>query len=249
MTIVFNGGRTLRPCVRNALKSVDQIIIVEGVVQHVAHLSNAGHSTDGTVQVIEDLCREFGDRVVPVIGQTEFWLSKLDMCNEALLRMEPGSWLVEFDADEFYFPGRLNEMMEFLESSNYTCAEVWGRQYYGDLKHHAPIIEGIWGNNPPWRRMFKYDGIPWRSHTPPRLPTRKHEIVMNREVSCRMFGVEMHHASYCWREQAVFKAEYFGDPMILRHWDFYKETGAFDPSPNAPIYYDGPRPFTESDFE
>lgn len=244
--IVFNAIHTIRACARNALKSVDKLVIVEGVVKNIAHLSNNGHSTDGTLRVIEELCMEYGDRVIPVIGEAEFWLSKLDMCNEAVRRMEPGSWVVEFDSDEFYFPDRLNEMMSFLEKSDYTCAEVWARQYYGSLRTHTPCTAYTWGNILPWRRMFRYDGLPWDSHTPPRLGSKTEEKVFPRELAQEIFAVQMHHAAYIWREQVSLRASYFGQPSILRHWERHKSTGANGPHV---IRYDGPQPWTESDFE
>lgn len=246
--IVFNGAKTLRQCAENALKSVDRLIIVEGAVQCVAHISMDGHSTDGTLEICLELQRARSGRVIFAPSGAPFWRHKLDMCNHALRFISSGDWLIEFDCDEFYFPSRLNEMMGFLEQSDYTAAEVHGKHYYGDLNHVLPMSPYLWGNVIPHRRMFKYQGEPFTSHTPPRMGGAQPEKVFPRELAAKMFGVEMHHVGYVWRSQVELRAQYFGDNSIAK-WDRYKATGQFGGGFNAPVFYDGPKPWDGLRFD
>lgn len=205
-TIVFNGDFTLEQCIHNAMPVLDRYVVVEGATRRLQHIATDlnGRSTDRTNEILERLCEQYRDKLVVVRSR---WYDKLEMCNAALQHLRPGLvW--ELDADEFYHPAAMLRVMEFMDAHpEYTDAEFWAYHFFGGFDFHTPLEPERWGNTPPWRRLFRWNGEPWKSHTPPRLEHAEH--VMTREQTAAL-NVQMFHYGYCWHRQVLEKALYHG---------------------------------------
>lgn len=196
---VFNGAATLELCLRNALKALGRMIIVEGAHQWYRNQSSDGRSTDETNQILDQLQSEYGKDRIVIIRKAGYWDNEDDMVNAAIPFLRRG-YIWEIDADEFYYPHQMSAMARHLAwNQHYTAVEFWGYQFYGRFNMHAPIWRGCWGNTIPWRRIFKNEGMPWWSHEPPRLMHKGPEVVMDRDTSFRIVpGMMLYHYAYIY---------------------------------------------------
>lgn len=216
-TIVFNGDFTLEQCVENAMPVLDRYVIVEGCTTALRHISNNGASTDRTLEIIARLKDQHGDKLVVVSSIGCPWLDKTVMCNMVMPYLVAGLvW--QLDCDEFYHQDAMVRMMDCMDRNpQYTEAEFWAYHFFGGFTCHTLLKEDVWGNNPPWRRLFRWNGERWLSHAPPRLD-RKDEHVLDRDVT-RILGslkTILYHYGYCWHRQVLEKALYHNNRF---QWD------------------------------
>lgn len=211
-TIACQAALTLEQCIRSHAPLVDHYIAIEGVALNVPTTNGNGlkmtggatNSTDGTVEILKRLEREIPN--LAVVYAKEPWQGKTAMCNEVLKHAQHG-WLWQIDADEFWKPIHVGLLKIILEESSYTDAEVWMYHHWPTLGIHTRLEPGVWGNTPPWRRWFKWDGEPWVSHEPPRL--NRPEIVLDRDET-RALGIIPHHFGYVAEQQFRLREKFYG---------------------------------------
>lgn len=220
MIIVYNNARMIRQCVEHIVDVVDVVSIAEGGVTaqcfchtKIDNLETTARSTDGTNDILDELQAKYPDRVI-VSRKKDRWGCKEEMCNASIKKVEPGI-LWQIDSDEFWFRQHMRIINDWMaENPSYTAIEFWARHFFGGFTQHTEMIEGKpntnegWGNNPPWRRVFRHDGKKWASHEPPRLNHDGDEKVLTREESMREFKAVLFHYGYVWREQVVEKMRF-----------------------------------------
>lgn len=250
-TIVFNGDFTLEQCIENAMPVLDRYVVVEGAVENMLPLSSSGASTDRTNEILTRLEKKYAGKLVVVHG---LWKDKLTMCSEALKHLQPGL-LWELDADEFYHTDAMFRMMNFMDRNlEYTDAEFWGYHFFGGFTHHTQMRPGYWGNDPAWRRLFRWNGEPWKSHIPPRLDHE--EMVLTRDDTVEL-DVMLYHYGYCWHRQVVEKAMYHRSPFqyqqlaeFEKQWlgDVQKTSEDFEGKRPSLVEFTGQHPVNVKEF-
>lgn len=202
------------------------------------------HSTDGTVEVVKLFqLRKDPDRKVFLIQKNRAWCGKTEKFNDALSLIEPG-YIFQIDSDEFFFHKDYVILQKFLrENPTFTDVEFLGRHFWGDPFHHFQMQVGKWGNNPPWRRVFKYDrGNVWRSHEPPRMNKGRPERILSWKQTYDM-GIQLYHFGYVHRSQLVQKEQFYAIPgQIINEWDQWQTTKHSKVSGGTLEEYHGPWP-------
>lgn len=165
-------------------------------------------STDRTIQIV----KSFGNAVTLITNHRP-WNGKTEKFNRALQFTDPG-YIWEFDYDEFYHREHIYSLQSTLrQNPEITDVEFWAYHFWGSADYHTPIDHGQWGNDPPWRRVFKYTGTEkWESHEPPRM-ARGEEVVLDRDTT-RDAGIMMYHYSYCTEFQFRQKEKFYGASFI-----------------------------------
>ena len=103
MCCVLNEEEFIKCFVTNAMALVNKLIIAEGAVIGHPFCDSAGHSTDRTNEILDDMKVIYKDRLI-IIRQDHKWSSKQEQQNVMLNEMEDGQWAWIFGADEFYNP-------------------------------------------------------------------------------------------------------------------------------------------------
>lgn len=234
-TIVFNGDFLLEQVIENVLPVVDRYVVVEGATRRMKHISNNGASTDRTNEILDKLARE--NPKLRVIHGT--WLDKTEMCNAALELLEPGL-LWQIDADEVYHAEEMVKIMDWMDTHpQCTDVEFWGYHFFGGFKYHTVMEDGRWGNNPPWRRLFRWNGELWRSHTPPRL--ERNENILQRGDSASIAGM-LHHYGYCFPRQVLEKGIYHNDEFHGQQFEEFSRVARGDLMDKALVEFTGKHP-------
>jgi hypothetical protein len=199
-TIVCNEAEWIEAQVRSCAEFYDRVVVVDGAAKGDGYGKGNGSkltggqmgSTDGTQDILRRLEKEIPK--LKVVYATRPWQGKTFMCNAALFHV-PHGWLMQRDVDEFWHLDDLKRLRDVVEDSDYTDAEFYAYHYWGDRRHHMRLSKEIWGNQLPWRRLFRYSGERWESHEPPKL-VREDENVLSMDET-RALGLIMHHYSYC----------------------------------------------------
>jgi hypothetical protein len=244
-TIVCNEAEWIEANVRSLYSFFDRIVVVDGA----ARGDGLGHgdgnaltggqmgSTDGTQDILRRLERELPK--LKVVYPMRPWAGKTDMCNAALVQMQPG-WVFQRDIDEFWFPEDLERLKAAVDDSDYTDGEFYALHFWGDRRHHMKLSREVWGNALPWRRLFRWqDNEHWLSHEPPRM-SRGQENVLSMEET-RALGVRMYHYSYSDIGQLRKKEKFYGCELVstIEQWRLNPESV---PKNNDLTEYLGPHP-------
>lgn len=223
----------LRACVAQFYHHVDQIIIVEGASKATSHkfdgdaskFTEDGSSTDGTLEVLMSL--DDPERKIEIVKPNGFWDGKTSMANEAAKRAT-GDYIWEISSDEFYMSKDMETINGMLDLERPDAVHFHANHFVGDFKH---IInretEYLWGNNEPWMRIFRNEpGSSWISHEPSEFQLGNGLIcnrghVIDRSQTLEM-GIKLFHYAYVAREQAYFKAAFYGRPEYVRMWEEFQ---------------------------
>jgi len=234
-TIVFNAVSTLPKgmlelCIKNVLPYAHEIFIIEGATKaadghywdgNTLPFTKDGRSTDGTIEVISNLEKQYPDKIKVVIGNG-FWPGKTSMFNS----VEPtGDFVWQLDSDEFYHQIDMEKLIGMLEAWQPHQVEFYANHFFGGFDKVIDETNGsVWGNNIPWRRIFK--NIPgrskWLRHEPPvysidGFPNER-GFVIDREKTLHA-GIKLYHYSYVIRNQAIFKDIFFKQNSYVTSWD------------------------------
>lgn len=143
---------------------VDKILVIEGAVANRPNSTPDGHSTDRTLEIIQDFKANHDPKnkvIVMTIGRP--WKSLEEMKQTFLDMSSPGDWLLINDADEFYCPADIKRLRRAIDLNPHTCEIVPNfLHFYGDAKHVA-VPGPEW--QPQHQRFFKYvRGMKYNSH-------------------------------------------------------------------------------------
>lgn len=224
--ITCNAALLIGHLLENISDLFDKVIVVDGPsAPGVGQAAGDGrlltggkpYSIDGTVDIVKKF-QEKSPHVI-LISMPRPWNGKTEKFNVALSRTEPG-YIWQMDYDEFYHRSHIHALKSFLkENPQITEVDFWAYHFWGDVNHHTPIAEGEWGNNPEWRRVFKFNGSEhWLSHEPPMM-SRMDNCLLTRDDTKEM-GIMMYHYSYCVESQFLQKNTFYSANFVdeWRRW-------------------------------
>jgi len=220
--IVLNGEPYTRYCLRALYAHAHQIIVVEGACPGSITVSTIdGHSTDGTLGILQDFCEnEDPDKKVIIItaedeGHSDgFWSGEKDEMSRAYARRVTGNYLWQIDVDEFYHDSAIEKVKTLLFSDpsisaiSFRQLQFWGGFQY--LVDSWLLRRGAHN----FHRLFKWEeGYIYKSHRPPTVfnksGTDLREINwITAEDSLKM-GLILHHYSFVFPKQVIEKAQYY----------------------------------------
>lgn len=116
--IVLNEADYIYYALKSSYPIADKIIIVEGAVENAVHGDNTtpeGHSTDGTMEIIESFPDP--DRKILVFQKNRPWKNKIEMKQKALqLTPWDTDYILYQDGDEIYHTSELAFLRKYLEA-------------------------------------------------------------------------------------------------------------------------------------
>jgi glycosyl transferase family 2 len=218
LTIVCNEAPWVEANVRSLASFFDRIVVVDGAAPGDGYgkgdgkklTGGHGASTDGTVSILRELETQLPN--LKVVYTSHPWRGKTEMVQAAMRHMEPG-WVFQRDVDEFWFEEDLQRLKSVVDDSDYTDAEFYAYHFWGDRAHHMRLSKDVWGNQIPWRRLFRWKGERWESHEPPRM-VREDEYLLSMDET-RALDVLMYHYSYCDLGQLRKKEIFYDIPGQL----------------------------------
>jgi len=143
---------------------VDRIIVIEGAVQNRPNSTPDGHSTDRTIEIINDFkANHDPDQKLTLISIRKPWKNLEEMKQTFLDISLPGDWIIINDADEFYRPEDIRRLRKAIDLNPAACEFVPNfLHFYRDFWHVA-VPGPEW--QPQHQRIFKYvRGMKYNSH-------------------------------------------------------------------------------------
>ena len=235
--IVFNGEFLLHECLASVYDFAHHILVVEGAVEQTLEclgpdsqeVTLDGHSTDRTLEILA----EFPDpeSKIRLIQKDGPWLDKTEMCNAYVPHID-ADYIWQLDADEFYHRGAMEKLKEYLASHPETTAvHFLANHFWGDWNHvtcgkNLAALEGYWGNQLPWMRVFRHEADSvWKDHTPPKYLSangidQNSRVLLGQHDTFEM-GIQLLHYGYVDRSQVAFKSAYHSNWVTrkLDDWD------------------------------
>jgi glycosyltransferase involved in cell wall biosynthesis len=145
-------------------KEVDRIIVIEGAVKNRPNATEDGHSTDRTIEIIEEFkANQDPDNKVTFVKINKHWEHLEEIKQTFLDLCFPGDWIIINDADELYRPEDIRRLRQAIELNPHACEFVPNfLHFYGDFNHLA-VPGPEW--QPQHQRVFKYtQGMKYVSH-------------------------------------------------------------------------------------
>jgi FkbM family methyltransferase len=245
-TIVLNG----MPFIRHHIEEFKRLgfdwhwHVIEGVANllrdrawrvasggHVPQpFHRGGRSVDGTTEYLDELAKEFPDRVT-VYRKPEgvLWDGKLEMVSAPLNKIPEDCLLWEIDADEIWTAGQfLAGRKLFLDDPSKTAAMYWCWYFVGP--ELVISTRNCYANNPrmEWLRTWRYrPGMRWLAHEPPVLAEaladgRWRAVAQVNPIlheQTEAAGLVFQHYAYATREQVGFKEDYYGYRGAVGRWE------------------------------
>lgn len=171
-------------------------------------------SKDGTTDILRDLT--FHHRVS--VYNKELWPSKVDMVNFALKDIRSSGVLMQIDADEFWQPRQIEEVVKLFEQrTDAHNAMFWCRYFVGP----GLVMEDrdCFANNPSheWRRAWRFTpGQLFLTHEPPVLSGQQNNVIPHAETD--KLGLVFDHYSYVLQSQVEFKQRFYGYSGAVDGW-------------------------------
>lgn len=137
---VFNEAFLLKESVEVAVDYVDEIIIADGAVRKNRELTSTGHSNDGTLGIIEVLCRKY-DNVRYISDGIQY-----DDINDMMVHLKKessGDYILLCAGDMVWPPSTLVALRKHIEEEMPDWVETDMNHFWQD-EHH--IIH----SNAPW---------------------------------------------------------------------------------------------------
>lgn len=161
---VFNGEEFIEYTLKSIYDEVDFIRIVEGAVANQVNATEDGHSTDRTVEIINNFIKEHDkDNKVQLVQIDRPYKNLEEMKQTFLDYAVRGEWLLICDVDEFYKPEDVALLRKAIEYKPMASEFVpLFLHFYRDCKHIAkPAAE--W--QPQHQRFFRFvPGMKYNSH-------------------------------------------------------------------------------------
>ena len=103
---------------------VDRIIVIEGAVENRPNSTPDGHSTDRTVEIVQDFKANHDPKKKILFVQIKKHWKNLEEIKQTFLDMSfPGDWLIINDADEFYQPADIRRLRKAIPAPRY-CGSI-----------------------------------------------------------------------------------------------------------------------------
>lgn len=167
------------------------------------------YSTDGTLEALKNI-KDFVDKEnkVKIIQSSFPWPGKTAKFNAALKQTLEG-YIWQFDCDEFYHPKDIVSIQDMLrKDSRISRVEFYAYHFWPDFQHHCKICPDVWGNQTPWRRIFRYKkGFRWIRHEPPVMAQGMTQKVIDRDMTNPIY---MYHYGYCRQDQFRKREIFYG---------------------------------------
>lgn len=216
--IVLNGEPFIRYCLRQLYPHAHEIIVVEGGSRKAASFAPDGHSTDGTLEVLNAFKRdEDPEDKVTVVAREGFWSEK-DEQSQAYANIATGNWLWQVDVDEFYTHEDLEKVKRYLrENPDITAVSFRQRPFFGGLGYWFDSYNLRAENTSEYHRLFRWGaGYQYTTHRPPTVVDDKGiDVRRKRWLSARdteRMGVVLYHYSLLLPKQVRDKCAYYNDP-------------------------------------
>jgi len=238
--IVFNAESVLPKnmltlCIENALPYLSEMIIVEGATKAgddhyfdgcTEFFTTDGRSQDGTIDVLKKIEQKYPDKIKLIIGDG-WWNGKTEMCNAAA-KIATGDYIFQIDNDEFYHQTDMEKLIGMLEAWQPHQVEFYANHFFGGFDYCIDEREHGWGNDPPWRRIFK--NIPgrskWLRHEPPVYSVdgfpNERGFVINRDKTLQA-GIKLFHYAYVQKSQIDFKTKFFNNDQYPILWEQFQK--------------------------
>ncbi len=113
---VYNEVNWVGYAIDQAMLMCDNLLILEGS-QFVAFPDIPERSTDGTLDIISDKSKQYGERIVclnTMRRHSNYRRNQCDNFNRALTFCDSGDYFIQFDADEFYLDEWIGEANELI---------------------------------------------------------------------------------------------------------------------------------------
>ena len=238
-TILFNAKSVLplnmlEAWLTQAYAIGDQILISEGATKAVDHyfdgnassMTEDGKSTDDTLEVIKN----FPDpsNKILLFENDGFWDGKTAMCNAWNDHVD-GDYLWFISSDEFYLEKDIEAIIELLEKEEPDQVDFFADHFWGGFSDCVDEkVDGHWGNDIPWERIFKHiPGSSWHRHEPPRYLHPDGALTVDKKLIDKYQTLDMEiklkHYAYVCKKQIDFKAEFYENQSYEKCWEDWQE--------------------------
>lgn len=219
--IVLNGEPFVRYNLRALYPFAHQIIVVEGASPAAKDSATAdGHSLDSTLLTLRQFQAEedHDGKVTLVTAEDEghpdgFWEEKDEM-SQAYAKRATGDWLWQVDADEFYLPSDMEQVISLLVNQPLiTQVSFRFRTFSGstDCLVDGFYLRCVMKEVPrlfAWRPSYRY-----AKHRPPTvIDDQCRNLAVLSAISARMMakkGIFMYHYEQLFPKQVEAKCSYY----------------------------------------
>jgi len=136
--ILCNGEQFLAHNLSHIYPIADEIIIIEGAVEHFASVLGSYTSTDKSLKIIKDFINEKDPakkiRLISSADRQKPWRDKVEMQN-VMAEHTRGEFFVKQDVDEFYDLEGLLLEIERLERDKKLMINYRSHHFWGDMAH------------------------------------------------------------------------------------------------------------------
>jgi hypothetical protein len=219
--IILNGEPFTRYNLRALYPFAHQIIVVEGACPSaVAVATKDGHSTDGTLKILQNFKRDEDPdhKLIIVTAQDEghkdgFWLEKNEM-SQAYACRATGNYLWQVDSDEFYHADQVTRLIDILERERPDAVSFPMITFWGGLDYITDSFYLIRDNAREFHRLFAWaPGYSYKTHFPPTvvdehgIDLRKKRWFCARDIEKQ--HIFLYHYSLLFPLQVFNKVSYY----------------------------------------
>lgn len=216
--IVLNGEPFVRYCLRQLYPHAHQIVVVEGGSSKAASFAPDGHSTDGTLEALEDFKQtEDPENKLTVVTRDGFWAEK-DQQSQAYANIASGDYLWQVDVDEFYTHADIEKIRSYLHlHPEVTAVSFRQRPFFGSPRYWFDSYNLRAENTSQYHRLFRWgDGYQYATHRPPTvLDAEGTDVRTKHWLSARQtenMGILLYHYSLLFPKQVHDKCAYYNNP-------------------------------------
>jgi len=214
--IVLNGEPWTRYNLRALYPFAHEIIVVEGAVEKArAAATPDGHSTDGTLEVLQRFkAEEDPEDKVQIVTRDGFWDEK-DEQSQAYAERATGDLLWQVDIDEFYLPGDMRTVIALMAHCpdvtmiSFKTVTFWGGFGYIADGWYLRRGSGV------FRRLFRWGpGYRYLTHRPPTvLDAQGRDLyrlgLLDGNRLAREQSIYLYHYSLVFPRQVQEKSAYY----------------------------------------
>jgi glycosyltransferase involved in cell wall biosynthesis len=216
--IVLNGQPFTKYCLRQLYPHAHEIIVVEGAVTTACNIAPQGHSTDGTIEALEEFKKnEDQQNKLKIVKQDGFWEEK-DQQSQTYAKTATGDYLWQVDIDEFYKDRDIEKVRKLLaqnpdiDAISFRQITFWG---WFDYCCNSVYLRSL--NASEYHRLFKWNvGYKYASHRPPTVidenDTDLHKKNWLSAKDTEKMGIYLYHYSLLFPKQVMEKCNYYSRP-------------------------------------